>query len=91
MMTAMPDGVVPELDLGDRMLLALRHADVGTAEMADYLGVSRQSVSNWLGGRKRPKTGALRLWALKTGVSFEWLCAARDLNPQPADYWVKAA
>jgi len=41
--------------------------------MADYLGVSRQSVGNWMNGRIEPSQQTLRLWAMRTGVSFEWL------------------
>jgi transcriptional regulator with XRE-family HTH domain len=42
-------------------------------EMADYLGVARSSVSNWINGRVQPSTPALRLWAMRCGVSYEWL------------------
>lgn len=64
---------VPEWDLGDRMRKSLRHAGVETQEMADYLGVSRTSVSNWINGRNRPSKPAMRLWAMRCGVSFAWL------------------
>lgn len=63
----------PEFDLGDRMRKALRHAGLETQEMADYLGVSRNSVSNWINGRNRPNRPALRLWAMRCGVSHAWL------------------
>jgi transcriptional regulator with XRE-family HTH domain len=55
------------------MRKALRHAGLGVAEMAGYLDVSRTSVSNWINGRIMPSTQTLRLWALRTGVAFEWL------------------
>lgn len=64
---------VPAWDLGDRMRKSLRHAGIETQEMADYLGVSRTSVSNWLNGHNRPSKPAIRLWALRTGVPFAWL------------------
>jgi transcriptional regulator with XRE-family HTH domain len=62
-----------EFDLGDRMRKALRIADVSSIEVADYLGVSPTSVSNWLGGRAKPRRGMLRSFALRTGVPFVWL------------------
>lgn len=65
---------VPVFDRADRMRKALRHADIGVQEMADYLGVSRNTVSNWIGGRINPGTQTLRLWALRTGVPYTWLC-----------------
>lgn len=75
-MSEQPDGGhVPQWDVADRMRKALRHADLGVAEMADYLGVSRTSVSNWINGRVEPSLQTLRLWSLRTGVSLEWVLA----------------
>jgi transcriptional regulator with XRE-family HTH domain len=70
----------PEWDVADRLRKALRHADLGVTEIADYLGVSRTSVSNWINGRVDPSTQTLRLWALKTGVAYEWLAGDRDFR-----------
>jgi transcriptional regulator with XRE-family HTH domain len=64
---------VPEFDLADRLRKALRTSGVGAIEMADYLGVSRNTVSNWINGHTPPRDAYLRLWALRTGVPFEWL------------------
>jgi transcriptional regulator with XRE-family HTH domain len=68
-----PPQALPQWDVADRLRKALRHAGIGTTEMADYLGVSRQSVGNWMNGRIEPSQQTLRLWALRCGVSFEWL------------------
>lgn len=94
MTTALSAGTVPVLDLTDRMVIALRKAPDGgmtALEMAAYLDVSRASVANWLHGKIVPSTQTLRLWAMRTGVPFEWLrtgadgtmWAPRDSNPQP--------
>jgi len=64
---------VPEFDRADRMRKALRQSDTGSQEMADYLGVSRNSVSNWINGRTTPGLPVLRSWAHRTGVSLGWL------------------
>jgi transcriptional regulator with XRE-family HTH domain len=73
-MTEQPDvPAVPSWDTADRMRKSLRHADVGVQEMADYLGVARNTVSTWINGRIEPSQQTLRLWALRTGVSYEWL------------------
>lgn len=66
-------GTIPTWTLGDRMRKALEHADIGAQEMADYLGVSRTSVSNWMHGRVRPDRRTLMLWALRTGVDLVWI------------------
>lgn len=70
---ATPGVAVPEFDLADRMRKALRASGVGVQEMADYLGVARNTVSTWINGRIEPSTQTKRLWALRTGVPFEWL------------------
>jgi transcriptional regulator with XRE-family HTH domain len=73
------------------MRKALQHSDTGIQEMADYLGVSRNSASNWINDRITPKTQTMRLWALRTGVPLEWLLTGEtpmewgggDSNPEP--------
>jgi transcriptional regulator with XRE-family HTH domain len=90
-----------EFDLGDRMRKALRIADVSSIEIADYLGVSPTSVSNWLGGRAKPRRGMLRSFAMRTGVPFTWLetgmapsstgddgAAVHPLGLEPRTHWL---
>ena len=73
---------IPTWDLADRMRKSLRHANISVQEIADYLGVARNTVSTWINGRIEPSTQTLRLWAMRTGVDYEWL---RDgANPQVA-------
>lgn len=69
----MQTGTVPRWDLADRLRKSLREADMGIVEMADYLEVHRNTVSNWVSGRTRPPAMALRQWAQRTGVSYFWL------------------
>jgi transcriptional regulator with XRE-family HTH domain len=64
---------IPAWDLTDRMRKSLRHAGMGVQEMADYLGVARNTVSTWINGKIDPSTQTLRLWAMRTGVPYEWL------------------
>lgn len=75
------DGAIPEFDLSDRMRKAMRYADVGVSEFADYLGVSRRAVGNWIAGRAIPALPTLRLWAIRTGVSFDWLLNGETPRP----------
>lgn len=83
------------------MRKSLTFAGMGVGEMSEYLGVTRETVSRWMNGKNPVGRQSLRLWALRTGVPFEWLetgnapsphgdgacpqCAIRDLNPEPAD------
>lgn len=95
------DGAVPSLTLGWRMKMALEHAGVSSGDMADYLEVSRHTITRWTGDKGPVKRSTLRLWSMRTGVSMSWLetgqailpddgeegqgYAIRDSNPEPAD------
>lgn len=68
---------VPQWDVADRMRKAMRESGVGVQEIADYLGVARSTVSTWINGRIEPSKQTLRLWALRCGVSYEWLETGR--------------
>lgn len=71
-------GVDLRFDLADRMRKSLRIADLGVAEIAEYLGVSRNTVSTWINGRITPSIQTQRLWAIRTGVPFGWLQTGED-------------
>lgn len=66
-------GVIPEFDLTDRMRKALRHRGQTAVGIAEYLGVTRDAVGKWLNGSRRPSAQTLRLWAIYTGVDYDWL------------------
>lgn len=68
-----PVGGVPEWTIGDRLRKARETADIGPTEMADRIGISRNSVANYEHGRTKPRTIVLNAWALATGVAREWL------------------
>jgi transcriptional regulator with XRE-family HTH domain len=73
MTTQRSDLLVPQFDLADRMRKALRVADIGVQEMADFLGVARNTVSTWINGKITPSTQTIRLWAIRCNVPYEWL------------------
>ena len=64
---------VLEWDLADRMRKALRISGWSVQEMSEYLGVAPNTVSTWINGRNRPSPAAVRLWAMRCGVPYEWL------------------
>lgn len=59
--------------LHDRLDKALTVAGVSNSEMAEYLGISSNTIGNYTSGRTAPKTQTLRLWAMRTGAPLEWL------------------
>jgi transcriptional regulator with XRE-family HTH domain len=70
-----------DFDLADRMRKALRVSGVSVQQMADYLGVTRGTVSTWINGHIHPSTQTLRLWAARCNVPYEWLTGC----PESAD------
>jgi transcriptional regulator with XRE-family HTH domain len=64
---------VPVWTEADRLGKALRHAQMRHQEMADYLGVSRNTIGNYVSGRVAVDKRTRMLWAMRTGVSPEWL------------------
>lgn len=88
----MTETMIPPILLGDRMRIALRHAEIGAGDMAEYLGVGRNTVSTWINGKHQPSRPALRLWALRTGVPLEWLetGVVRHQGLEPRTRWLTA-
>lgn len=64
-----------------RLRLALEISGVDRTDMADYLGVRREAISRLLSGKGSPRKSTLRLWALRTGVPFEWLETGQAPTP----------
>jgi transcriptional regulator with XRE-family HTH domain len=71
-------GELPRWDLADRMRKSLRHAGIGVQDMAEYLDVDRSTVSTWINGRIEPSVQTAKLWALRTGVPYTYLCHGTD-------------
>lgn len=72
-----------EFDLADRMRKALRVSGWSVQEIASRMGVSRNTVSSWLGGRSVPSEEQLTVWAAYTRAPLEWL--QRGTVPAPPD------
>lgn len=64
---------IPEWTTGDRMRKARRHAQIRTDEMAEQLGCSRTTITNYESGRSEPTGATLIAWATLTGVELDWL------------------
>lgn len=66
-------GLVPEWDLGDRLTKALKASRTSVSDMADFLGVHRNTVNSYASGRVQIRKAHLMLWAQRTGVDLDWL------------------
>jgi transcriptional regulator with XRE-family HTH domain len=72
-MTNTQTTTVPTVELHHRMAIAMEFASVTRSEMAEYLGVSGNTISNYTKGHTAVPTSVQRLWALRCGVPYQWL------------------
>lgn len=95
-------GRVPEINTTPiRCQVARESAGMSQTDLAEAIGGSRATVSNYERGLVNPRRVTLRMWAMATGVDFRWLetgeapspdgdgaseCARRDSNPKPSGY-----
>jgi transcriptional regulator with XRE-family HTH domain len=81
----------PVWDVADGMRKALRTTNgFSVQDIAAHLGVSRNTVGNWLNGRVRPDDRTLIAWAQLTGVPYRWLASYRpDVDPLRAQFSVE--
>jgi transcriptional regulator with XRE-family HTH domain len=64
---------IPTWTTGDRIAKARRHAGLTAQEIADEVGVTRTSVSNWETGHAPCRSIFLKEIARLTGVDYGWL------------------
>lgn len=62
-----------EMDMADRIRKALRVAEVSVNEIAEVVGMNRNTISAWINGRAKPNDSQLKKIALRTGAPVEWL------------------
>ncbi|MGV0868469.1 helix-turn-helix domain-containing protein [Corynebacterium kalidii] len=67
------------------MRKALEVSGVTALEMSEYLDISRFTVSRYINGKADAPLQAVRLWALRTGVPFEWLQTGKTPDPDHPD------
>jgi transcriptional regulator with XRE-family HTH domain len=64
---------IPQWTMADRLRKSREDLGLDQQQMAERLGIARQSVSNYERGHTRPLRLILRQWALATGVPEWWL------------------
>lgn len=65
-------GRVPRFEMRHRLALALEHSDLSVNDIANELGVHRNTIGRYLAGKHVPRS-VLIVWALRTGVPLRWL------------------
>lgn len=70
----------PTWTTGDRLRKAREWANIESQDMAELLGVSRNTISNYEHDRTNPPLAALKAWAAQTGVDILWLIDEDDVR-----------
>lgn len=66
-------GAEPTIELRHRLLIAREWAGYEQTQLAEEMGVSRNTISNYEHGRTTPRKLVLNAWARACGVSMDWL------------------
>ncbi|MFT4281582.1 helix-turn-helix domain-containing protein [Microbacterium sp.] len=69
---------IPQFDVHDRARKARVSAGMEQQDLCDATGISMTSISKIETGKVAPRKTTLMLWALATGVSYEWLATGKD-------------
>lgn len=96
--SASAGAVIPPWTLADRLRKAREFAGLKQAELAEYAGISRRSISDYEQALAKPKWPAVLVWAQTCNVPADWLAGddvprppavlrpRRDSNAGPAAY-----
>jgi DNA-binding XRE family transcriptional regulator len=81
MTSAYEMGTVPVIEVRHRLRIAREHAGYEQSELADVVGVSRNTIGNMEKGRSAPRRIIINAWALACGVPVTWLMTGKEPNP----------
>ncbi|MGN7134599.1 MULTISPECIES: helix-turn-helix domain-containing protein [Rhodococcoides] len=75
---------VPRFTVHDRLKKAREAAGLDQRELAERMGVSRGTISNYeADSGKSLRKIVINAWALATGVPVEWIESGDDGGPRP--------
>ena len=66
------------MKLNEKIIMARKKAGMSQIDLADAMGVSRQSVSKWETGEANPEIGKLTMLANTLNCSVDWLLSEAD-------------
>lgn len=77
MTSAYNQGVCPEVQIRHRLRIAREHAGYDQGQLADLVGVSRNTISNAETGAVEPRRIIVNAWALACGVPVDWIITGK--------------
>jgi transcriptional regulator with XRE-family HTH domain len=64
---------VPQFEVHHRLQLALEAAGVEPIEMAEVLGLAKNTIYSYMSGARNPKLGMVKQWAMVCQVPWQWI------------------
>lgn len=83
MTSAYDQGSCPTVEVYHRMRIARQHAGLEQGDLAERIGVSRNTISNAENNRVQPRRLLINAWALACGVPVSWILTGQ--TPAPPD------
>lgn len=83
MTSAYETGAVPPIEVRHRLRIAREYAGLEQDELAELIGVSRNTVSNAEKGRVHPRKITINAWALACGVPASWIWTGQHPTDRP--------
>ena len=85
MTSAYDQGTVPVIEVRHRLRIAREAAGLDQDQLADAIGISRNTVSNIEKGKLKtpPRKIVINAWALACGVPVSWLISGDEPPPGP--------
>jgi transcriptional regulator with XRE-family HTH domain len=76
-----------EFDLADRLRKSLRVSGMNMQDMADKIGMNRNTVARYLAGKWTPDHRTLVAWAFHAQVPLTWL-ETGEADAEPRHPWL---
>lgn len=73
------------MKLSEKIIVSRKRQGLSQVDLADALGVSRQSVSKWETDESKPDISKLPVLAKVLGVSIDWLLSEEDVEETQTD------
>ena len=83
MTSAYEQGSIPQIEVRHRLRIAREFAGLDQGQLADRIGVSRNTISNAECGAVNARKIVVNAWALACGVPASWITTGE--HPGPGD------
>ena len=83
MTSAYEQGSVPTIQVRHRLRIAREYAGLDQGQLADLIGVSRNTISNAECGAVQARKIVINAWALACGVPASWIATGEPQGDGP--------